>query len=99
MNKTELIALLQEKTGGSVEDTRKTINAMIDVLTESLSEGEKIHLPGIGSLKVMDRAEYKGRHPQTGEEITIPAGKKVKFNPGKILRETVKSLDFITKHV
>ncbi len=99
MNKTELIALLQKKTGGSLEDTRRTINAMTDVLMESLSEGEDIHLPGIGSLKVTDKAEHKGRHPQTGEEITIPARKSVTFSPGKFLREAVKSLDFITKNV
>ena len=99
MNKTELIALLQKKTGGSLEETQKTINAVTDVLLESLAQGEDIHLPGIGSIKVTDRAEHTGRHPQTGEEIIIPARKSVKFNPGKILRETVKSLDFITKNV
>ncbi len=99
MHKTELVALLQEKTGGSPEETRKTVNAMIDIITESLAEGDKILLPGVGSLKVVDKTEHKGRHPQTGEEITIPAHKAVKFSPGKFLRETVKSLDFITRNV
>jgi|JTFO01.1.fsa_nt_gb DNA-binding protein HU-beta len=99
MHKTELVALLQEKTGKSPEEVRKTVNAMIDILTESLAEGDKILLPGVGSLKVVDKSEQKGRNPQTGEEITIPASKRVKFSPGKILRETVKSLDFITKNV
>jgi DNA-binding protein HU-beta len=99
MHKTELVALLQEKTGGSPEEVRKTVNAMIDIITESLAEGDKILLPGVGSLKVVDKSEQRGRHPLTGEEITIPASKRVKFSPGKILRETVKSLDFITKNV
>ena len=99
MHKTELVALLQEKTGGTPEEARKTVNAMIDILTESLAKGDNIQLPGVGSLKVVDRTEHKGRHPQTGEEITIPAHKTVKFSPGKLLRETVKSLDFITKNV
>ncbi len=99
MHKTELIALLQEKTGGTAEETRKTVNAMIDIIMESLAEGEKILLPGMGSLKVVDRTEHKGRNPRTGEEITIPAQKVVRFSPGKFLREAVKSLDFITKNV
>jgi DNA-binding protein HU-beta len=72
---------------------------MIDIITESLAEGDKILLPGVGSLKVVDTSEHKGRHPRTGEEITIPASKAVRFNPGKLLRKTVKSLDFITKNV
>ena len=51
MNKTELIAAVAEKTGLSKKDSDAAVAAMVDVITESLVQGEKVQLVGFGSLK------------------------------------------------
>ena len=46
-------------------------------------------LVGHFSLEVKERKARKGRNPQTGKEIRIPAKKAVKFSVGKALAEKV----------
>ncbi len=89
MTKADFIAKLSEKAGFSKKDAEKAVNAFIDVVKESLQNGEKVSLVGFGTFEVIERAERKGRNPQTGEEITIAACKAPKFRAGKGLKEAV----------
>ena len=55
MNKTELIAAITEKTGFTKKDAEKALNSVVDVITESLTKGEKVQIVGFGSFEVKDR--------------------------------------------
>ena len=57
---------------------------------DALANGEKVQLIGFGNFEVRERAARKGRNPQTGEEIEIPASKVPAFKPGKALKDAVK---------
>ena len=89
MNKSELIAAIAAKTGETKKDAEATLNAFVDVVTESLVKGDKVQLVGFGSFEVRKRAARKGRNPQTKEEIKIPASKAPVFKAGKALKELV----------
>lgn len=89
MNKTELIASMAEKSELSKKDSEKALNAFIESVEQALAEGDKIQLVGFGTFEVRDRAERKGRNPQTKEEIIIPATKAPVFKVGKNLKELV----------
>ncbi len=89
MTKAELVAKISEKTGLSKKDSELALNAFMDAVKEALANGDKVSLVGFGTFEVIERAERKGRNPQTGEEITIPATKAPKFRPGKGLKEAV----------
>lgn len=89
MNKTELITAIADKSGIAKSDTEKALNAFVDIVTDALSDGDKVQLVGFGTFEIGKRAERTGRNPQTGEEITIPACKAPKFKAGKILKEAV----------
>lgn len=90
MNKTDLINAVAEKTELSKKDATKAVEAVFETVMDSLSRGEKVQLIGFGNFEVRDRAARKGRNPQTGEEIEIPASKVPAFKPGKALKEAVK---------
>ena len=47
-------------------------------------------LVGFGTFKTAKRKARKGRNPQTGKEINIPARNVPKFVPGKALKDSVK---------
>lgn len=49
----------------------------------------KITLHDIGTLAILDTAVRKGRNPQTGDEIDIPAGKRIKLKAAKALKDAV----------
>ncbi|AUG56094.1 MAG TPA: HU family DNA-binding protein [Ruminiclostridium sp.] len=89
MNKTELIASMAEKSQLSKKDAEKALNAFIASVEEGLARGEKIQLVGFGTFEVRQRAERKGRNPQTKEEIIIPATKAPVFKVGKNLKDLV----------
>jgi DNA-binding protein HU-beta len=89
MNKTELINKVAEATQMTKKDAAKSVEAVLDAITAALRDGEKVQLIGFGNFEVKDRAARKGRNPQTGEEITIPASKVPSFKAGKQLKEEV----------
>src|SRR5690625_3607706 len=89
MNKTDLINAVSEQAEFSKKDASRAVDAVLDSITNTLVEGEKVQLVGFGSFEVRERAARKGRNPQTGEEIDIPATKNPAFKPGKQLKDAV----------
>ncbi|MGE4282581.1 MAG: HU family DNA-binding protein [Clostridia bacterium] len=89
MNKSELVASMAEKSAMSKKDAEKALNAFVESVQDALVNGDKVQLVGFGSFEVRQRAERKGRNPQTKEEITIPASKVPVFKVGKALKDAV----------
>ena len=90
MNRLELVNTISRKMGATKKDADKAVTAFIDTVTEALVEGRKFQLIGFGTFEVRERAARKGRNPQTGEEIEIPASKIPAFKAGKSLKDSVK---------
>ena len=91
MNKAELVSLIATKTGDTKVKSGEFVEAFISAVTESLKAGEDITLVGFASLSTVARQERKGRNPQTGADLTIPAHTVVKFSAGKDLRDAVST--------
>ena len=89
VKKTQLIQMLADKTGQSKKDAAMYLEAFVETLTGLLRKGEKINITGLGIFKVADRKAREGRNPRTGETIQIPASKKLRFTPSKVLKEAV----------
>ncbi len=89
MNKSEIIAKMAEEADITKPVADKALTAFQDAVRASLKNGKKVSLIGFGSFSVSERNARKGRNPQTGEEMEIPASKTVKFTPAKGLKETV----------
>ncbi|SDI55353.1 DNA-binding protein HU-beta [Paraburkholderia steynii] len=91
MNKQELIDAVATTTDESKTSTGEAIDAIIEAVTHALSRGDTVQLIGFGSFSVGARAERSGRNPSTGETITIPAAKTVKFTAGKAFKDAVNA--------
>lgn len=89
MNKGELISAIAAKTGGEKTQAKAHLEAVLEVISETLKGGEKIALVGFGSFSVEARAARDGKNPRTGETIKIPAKKVVKFKAGSELADAV----------
>lgn len=90
MNKGDLIDRIASDAGITKQQAQDALNSFIDATTKDLKKGEKVTLVGFGTFSVSKRSARKGRNPQTGKEINIPAKKVVKFKPGKELADKVK---------
>ncbi len=90
MTKAELVASVAKETMISKASIEKAINAFIGCVAKVLKKGGKLTLPGFGTFSVSKRRARKGRNPQSGDEIEIPATKVAKFKAGKLLKRAVK---------
>ena len=89
MNKTELIAVVAEKTGITKKEAERIVSATFDTVTETLVKGEKVQIAGFGAFEIKEREARMGRNPRTKENIEIPATRLPQFKAGKALKDAV----------
>ena len=90
MIQRELIYKIANNMGVKPEETRKFLKGFTQAILAAVKDEKTISME-LGTFKVVDRPAHKGRNPQTGEEIDIPACKVVRFTPSKALREAANS--------
>ena len=89
MNKSELIDAMAEASELTKADAGRALDAFMSSVTDALKSNDSVALVGFGTFSVKDRAERKGRNPQTGAEITIKAARIPSFKAGKGLKDSV----------
>ena len=89
MNKSQLVDAMAKDAGISKSAAKKALESFLNNVEGALKKGNKVALIGFGSFSVITRPSRKGRNPRTGEMITIPAKKVVKFKAGSELSKSV----------
>jgi DNA-binding protein HU-beta len=87
MTKAEIIAKMSEFAGVSKVESERNLESLLKVMEFAVENKEKFNLVGYFNMDVVETSERKGRNPKTKEEITIPAGLKVKMKCGKKLKD------------
>ena len=87
MNKSELVAAVQEATQLKKKDTEAAVVAFVDTIKEALKKGEKVQLIGFGTFESKKRPARVARNPRTGEEIKVKASKAPVFKASKALKD------------
>lgn len=90
MNKSELVKAAAEKSGLTLKDTEKALNAITESVAAALANGEKVQLTGFGTFEVRERAAREARNPRTGETLKVEASKSPAFKAGASLKNAVK---------
>ena len=90
LTKTDLVDRVADKAETSKAEAKRVLDAMLDVVTESLSSGDNVTLTGFGTFEVRDVKARTGVNPRTKERIQIPASKRAAFKPGAVLKRSVE---------
>jgi DNA-binding protein HU-beta len=90
MTKADVVAEISEQTGLEKVAVQTTVEAFMNSVKKSLSNGENVYLRGFGSFIVKERAEKIGRNISAKEPIVIPAHNIPAFKPSKTFTEKVK---------
>lgn len=88
-SKRDIFEPMAVDLGLTKKGAKKAVDYVFEKISEFLSDGEKVRIDKFGNFEVRERAERKGRNPQTGKEITITAKKSPAFKAGKELKEKV----------
>jgi DNA-binding protein HU-beta len=90
MTKADIVSKIAEQTGIEKVSVQATVEAFMDSVKESLTEGKNVYLRGFGSFIVKERAEKTGRNISKNQSIIIPAHNIPAFKPAKTFIEEVK---------
>lgn len=91
MTKAEIVERVGEKTGFAKKESMEMVELLFDVMKSALESGGKLIIAGFGNFEVKQKADRRGRNPQTGEEIAIEARKILTFMPSNMLKESINA--------
>ncbi|PZX11824.1 DNA-binding protein HU-beta [Palleronia aestuarii] len=89
MTKTQLVAALAEKLDSDKKAANEALDALTEIITDEVSGGGAVTLPGVGKIYCRERPERMVRNPATGEQIKKDADKVVKMTIAKALKDSV----------
>ncbi len=91
MTKSDMVEKIYEKIGFSKKESAELVEMVFDIIKSTLEAGEKIKIAGFGNFVVKEKADRRGRNPQTGEEIVISARKILTFKPSQVLKASINA--------
>jgi DNA-binding protein HU-beta len=91
MTKTQLVAALATEMGEDRKIAGAALDAIAAVIQREVAAGGSVTLPGLGKMVCRTRPERQVRNPATGETLTKPADKQVKFAIAKALKDSVNA--------
>jgi integration host factor subunit alpha len=89
MTKAELAERICEKVGFGRRESAEIVETLLDLMKESLAQGEKIKISGFGNFVLRSKHERVGRNPHTGEQLKITARRVLSFKASHILKQAV----------
>ena len=89
LTKTQLVAALAEKLDSDKKSASAALDAIVSVITDEVSGGGAVTLPGVGKIYCRERPAHMVRNPATGEQIHKDADKVVKMTIAKALKDSV----------
>ncbi|CEF41688.1 integration host factor [Acetobacter senegalensis] len=89
MNNQDLIERIVAATDISKKDAKAALETVFAAITEAAAKGDETTISGFGKFVVRQMAERKGRNPQTGADLVIPASRKLAYTPAKAVKDAL----------
>jgi len=90
MNKAELITAMAAKADLTKDQSTAALAALLSTITETLTAGDKVAIPNLGTFQVKEHAARTGHNPRTGETVEIAARRVPAFKPAKALKDAIE---------
>lgn len=90
MTKADIVSEISKSTGVDKASVLLTIEKFMDIVKDSLADGENVYLRGFGSFIVKTRSQKTARNISKNQTIIIPEHQIPAFKPAKVFMEQVK---------
>ena len=90
MYKTDLVRKVAKETRLSQRIVNDVMTESLAAITEALSRGQDVVLPGFGTFYTKQRPAGQVRHIRTGAVLNIPTMRQADFRVGELLRQAVR---------
>jgi integration host factor subunit alpha len=89
--RADIAEAIYQNIGLSRNESADIVATILDEISKSLEEGNKVKISSFGSFSVNSKNERIGRNPKTGQEVPITPRRVMTFRPSHILRDRVNS--------
>jgi len=93
LTKVHIVEELFAKGGFTKAQSAQIIDTLFELIKRTLENGEDVLISGLGKFSVKEKQPRKGRNPQTGEPMKLPAKKVVTFKCSAVLRARMNGED------
>jgi DNA-binding protein HU-beta len=91
VTKSELVEEIAERAHLGRQDATRAVDAMLDIVLQTLSDGGEVAISGFGRFHVSERGARRGVNPRTGERIEVPVTLVPRFTPGSNLKQAARA--------
>ena len=89
MTKAEIAQSVHDRVGLSKKESGQIVESVLDIIRQTLTQGEDVKLSGFGHFMVREKHARRGRNPKTGDEITISSRRVVTFRASHLLKQKI----------
>ncbi|MDE2038782.1 MAG: HU family DNA-binding protein [Elusimicrobia bacterium] len=84
MNRLDIIHAVAKVLTTKGEAT-KAVETTFDTIRQALNGDQKVVISNFGTFRVKHRQQRQGRNPKTGQSVTVPPRRGVRFKASKNL--------------
>lgn len=89
MNRLDIIKAVAKVLSTKGEAAR-AVETTFETIRGALNQNEKVVISNFGTFRVKARQARQGRNPKTGDSVTVPPRKGVRFKASRNLLESWK---------
>jgi len=89
LTKEAIINSIYNQVGLSKSQSRIVVEKLLEIIKETLKNGENILISGFGKFEVKEKSARRGRNPQTTEDLQLRARRVVVFKTSGVLRNSI----------
>lgn len=89
ITKQNLVEQIHEKLGYSKKEASELLESTIDIIKNTLASGDDVKVAGFGVFTIKQKADRRGRNPQTGETLIITARRVLSFKSSHLLKKAI----------
>ena len=89
LTRADLSEAVYREVGLSRQESSSLVEAVLDLLSDTLAGGESVKLSSFGSFVLRDKNGRVGRNPKTGEEVPIDPRRVLVFKPSQVLKDRI----------
>jgi integration host factor subunit alpha len=93
LTRADLSESLHRNIGLSRTESAEMVNNVLDLISDSLVEGQYVKLSSFGTFMVRAKRERMGRNPKTGEEVPITPRRVLVFRPSQVMKNVINGLE------
>jgi integration host factor subunit alpha len=89
LTKEKIINDIYNHVGLSKTQSRFAVERLFEIIKQALERGENFLISGFGKFVIKEKAERRGRNPQTTEDLRLRARRVVVFKTSGVLRNKI----------